>query len=202
MKDEISFGYMEDEKELTDRCKKGESSAFKQVYDKYAGSLLAICMRYAGNRMDAEDILHNAFLKIFRSFDKFTFYGKGSLKAWLMRIAINESVEFLRNRKTELASTVDIDAMDKEIEDDTTDEMVDADTLFNIPKEKLMAFIGELPDGYRSVFNLYVFEGKSHKEIGQMLGITERTSSSQLARAKRLLRNKIMDYLNSDKHEK
>lgn len=193
---------MEDEKELTDRCKRGESSAFKQVYETYAGSMLAVCVRYAGNRMNAEDILHNAFLKIFRSFDKFTFYGKGSLKAWLMRVTINEAVEFLRGRQVEQATTVDIDDMKGDIEDSDEEDVPEANALYNIPKEKLMEFIDSLPQGYRTVFNLYVFEEKSHKEIGRMLGITERTSSSQLARAKRLLRTKIMGYLNSGKYEK
>lgn len=193
---------MEDEIELTDKCKKGESSAFKQVYNIYAGSLMAVCIRYAGNRMDAEDILHNAFLKIFRSFDKFTYKGKGSLKAWLMRIVINESIEFLRGLKAEQESTVDVDAMNKDIEDTDVDPEVDGNELFTIPKEQLMAFIGELPSGYRTVFNLYVFEGKSHKEIGDMLGITERTSSSQFSRARRLLRSKIMGYLSNDKYGK
>lgn len=193
---------MEDEKELTDRCKRGESSAFKQVYETYAGSMLAVCVRYAGNRMDAEDILHNAFLKIFRSFDKFTFYGKGSLKAWLMRVTINEAVEFLRGRQVEQATTVDIDDMKGDIEESDEEDVPEANALYNIPKEKLMEFIDSLPQGYRTVFNLYVFEEKSHKEIGRMLGITERTSSSQLARAKRLLRTKIMGYLNSGKYEK
>ena len=193
---------MEDEIELTDKCKKGESSAFKQVYNQYAGSLMAVCMRYAGNRMDAEDILHNAFLKIFRSFDKFTYKGKGSLKAWLIRIVINESVEFLRGKKFEQDSTVDVDGMNKDIEDTDVEMESDGSELFTIPKERLTAFIGELPSGYRTVFNLYVFEGKSHKEIGDMLGITERTSSSQFSRARRLLRSKIMGYLNNGKHGK
>lgn len=193
---------MEDEIELTDKCKKGESSAFKQVYNQYAGSLMAVCMRYAGNRMDAEDILHNAFLKIFRSFDKFTYKGKGSLKAWLIRIVINESVEFLRGKKLEQDSTVDVDGMNKDIEDTDVEMESDGSELFTIPKERLTAFIGELPSGYRTVFNLYVFEGKSHKEIGDMLGITERTSSSQFSRARRLLRSKIMGYLSNGKHGK
>lgn len=193
---------MEDEIELTDKCKKGESSAFKQVYNQYAGSLMAVCMRYAGNRMDAEDILHNAFLKIFRSFDKFTYKGKGSLKAWLIRIVINESVEFLRGKKFEQDSTVDVDGMNKDIEDTDVEMESDGSELFTIPKERLTAFIGELPSGYRTVFNLYVFEGKSHKEIGDMLGITERTSSSQFSRARRLLRSKIMGYLSNGKHGK
>lgn len=193
---------MEDELKLTDRCKKGESSAFKQVYDLYAASLMAVCMRYAGNRMDAEDILHNALLKVFRSFDKFTCQGKGSLKAWLMRVTINEAVEFLRNRKAEQTSTVDIDTMNGEVEEEDDEAELSGDELYNISKERLMSFIGELPEGYRAVFNLYVFEGKSHKEIGALLGITERTSSSQYSRARRLLRTKIMAYLNSSKDEK
>lgn len=185
---------MEDEERLTERCKKGETAAFKQVYDRYASMLMAVCLRYAGNRMDAEDILHDALLKIFRSFDKFSYAGKGSLKAWLVRVVINASIEFLRGRQAESAATVDIDDSGIDLADEE-DEPPDSDALRSIPKDKLMEFINELPDGYRSVFNLYVFEEKSHKEIGELLGITERTSSSQFSRARRLLRQKITTYL-------
>lgn len=190
----MNLGYMEDEQFLTERCKKGESSAFKQVYERYAPVLLAVCLRYVGNRMDAEDILHDAFLKIFRSFDKFSYTGKDSLKAWMVRVVINASIEFLRGRQTATASTVDIDDGGIDVADEDY-EPPENDALYSIPKEKLMGFIAELPDGYRSVFNLYVFEGKSHKEIGELLGITERTSSSQFSRARRLLRQKITAYL-------
>lgn len=192
---------MEDELELSNRCKRKEASAFKQVYDKYAGSLMAVCVRYAGNRMDAEDILHDVFLKVFRSFDKFTFQGKGSLKAWLNRVAVNESLEFLRTRKVQQDMTVNVDEMNKDIEDDEDDESLDGNDLYELPREKLMEFIKELPDGYRTVFNLYVFEGQSHKQIGNLLGITERTSSSQFSRARRLLRSKIMEYLKRSNDE-
>lgn len=185
---------MEDEQRLIERCKKGESAAFKEVYDTYAPALLAVCLRYAGNRMDAEDILHDALLKIFRSFDKFSYVGKGSLKAWLFRVVINASIEFLRARQQETATVEDIDDGGVDIAEEE-EEQPDGNALSDIPKEKLMEFINELPAGYRTVFNLYVFEEKSHKEIGELLGITERTSSSQFSRARRLLRQKITAYL-------
>lgn len=193
---------MDNELELTDRCKRGEVTAFKEVYDEYAGSLLAVCLRYVGNQMDAEDILHDAFLKIFRSFDKFTYQGKGSLKAWLYRIVINEALEFLRGLKSGEKDVEDVDKLDIDIEDESESEEPDTNDMNSLSQEQLMRFIKELPTGYRTVFNLYVFENKSHKEIGELLGITERSSSSQFSRARRILRTKIMEYLNNSKNEK
>ena len=148
------------ETELVERCGKGDNLARKQLYERYAGQLMAVCVRYTGDREVAQDVLHDGFLNIFRSFSQFTYKGEGSLKAWLTRIMVNG----------------------------------DEDDFEQIPQSVLMQFIKELPDGYRTVFNLYVLEEKGHKEIAEMLGITEHTSSSQLYRAKTLLMKKINDY--------
>ena len=156
------------ETELVERCGKGDNLARKQLYERYAGQLMAICVRYTGDREVAQDVLHDGFLNIFRSFSQFTYKGEGSLKAWLTRIMVNEALGYLRKK----AST----------------------NFEQIPQSVLMQFIKELPDGYRTVFNLYVLEEKGHKEIAEMLGITEHTSSSQLYRAKTLLMKKINDY--------
>lgn len=174
------------EAELAERCGKGDNLARKQLYERYAGQLMAICIRYIGDRETAQDVLHDGFLNIFRSFDKFTYKGEGSLKAWLARVMVNEALGYLRKQSS----------ANQEIVVEELPDMVDGDddTMEQIPQSVLMQFIKELPEGYRTVFNLYVFEEKGHKEIAHMLGITEHTSSSQLYRAKSLLIKKINDY--------
>ena len=163
------------ETELVERCGKGDNLARKQLYERYAGQLMAICVRYTGDREVAQDVLHDGFLNIFRSFSQFTYKGEGSLKAWLARIMVNEALGYLRKKAS-------------------TNQEVIVEELPDVPQSVLMQFIKELPDGYRTVFNLYVLEEKGHKEIAEMLGITEHTSSSQLYRAKTLLMKKINDY--------
>ena len=130
--------------------------------------------------------LHDGFLNIFRSFSQFTYKGEGSLKAWLTRIMVNEALGYLR-KKASTNQEVIVEELPDVIDGDEDD-------FEQIPQSVLMQFIKELPDGYRTVFNLYVLEEKGHKEIAEMLGITEHTSSSQLYRAKTLLMKKINDY--------
>ncbi len=157
------------ETELVERCGKGDNLARKQLYERYAGQLMAICVRYTGDREVAQDVLHD-----------------GSLKAWLTRIMVNEALGYLR-KKASTNQEVIVEELPDVIDGDEDD-------FEQIPQSVLMQFIKELPDGYRTVFNLYVLEEKGHKEIAEMLGITEHTSSSQLYRAKTLLMKKINDY--------
>lgn len=179
------------ETELTERCKQGDKKAFQQLYEQYAGLLMAVCIRYSGEREAAQDILHDGFLKIFRSFAQFSYRGEGSLCAWLIRIMVNESLEFLRGKK-QWSQIVLMENLPDTIPDSEERDWE------QIPQSQLMRFIEELPTGYRTVFNLYVLEEKSHKEIAEILGITERTSSSQLYRAKSLLMKKINDYIKKE----
>ena len=177
---------MEQEEEIYKGCLRGDNRSRKELYNLYAGKLLAIGLRYLGNRESAEDVLHDVFIHVFGSFDKFSYSGKGSLLAWLSRIMVNTSLEHLRKAKIS-DEMVSIDTL--------PDDIVDADKVDLIPEEVLMRFIQELPDGYRTVFNLYAFEDKSHKEIAQLLGINERSSSSQYFRARSLLAKRINEYL-------
>ncbi len=179
------------EMELAEYCRRGDNVARKQLYEKYADLLMTICIRYCSDRDLARDVLHDGFLKIFRSFDKFHYRGEGSLRAWLTRIMINEALEALRKRSSLNEQPIDELADDIEIEEEKED-------FERILQPVLMRFIRELPDGYRTVFNLYVFEEKSHKEIAEILGITEHSSSSQFFRAKKWLMNKISDYLKNE----
>lgn len=174
------------ETELVERCGKGDNLARRQLYERYAGQLMAICIRYVGDRDVAQDVLHDGFLNIFRSIGQFAYQGEGSLKAWLSRVMVNEALGYLRKKSVN----------SREVAVDELPEVMDGDDedMEQVPRSALMGFIKELPDGYRTVFNLYVFEEKGHKEIARMLGITEHTSSSQLHRAKALLMKKINEY--------
>ena len=170
------------EEELSLQCQRGDMRARHTLYERYGGSLMAICLRYIGDRETAEDILHDGFLRIFQSIKQFSYQGEGSLKAWLSRVMVNEALGYLRKKNTQVQQEV------------LMTEIPDVRELDDIPRSVLMKFISELPDGYRTVFNLYVFEDKSHKEIASLLGITEHTSSSQFYRAKSLLIKKINEY--------
>lgn len=179
-----------EEQILADGCRNGDNTARKVLYDRYAGRLLAICMRYVGDRATAEDLLHDAFLKIYGAFDRFTFRGPGSLRAWIERITVNVALEWLRSRNR--LGTVELD--EGRTAGQVTEEPA-AEEVARVPHEVLMRFVAELPDGYRTVFNLYCLEELPHREIARMLGINEKSSSSQLFRARTLLARRIGEYL-------
>ena len=185
-----------EEQKLSILCKEGDSNARKILYETYAGYMLGICIRYVGDKHVAQDLLHDGFLKIFASFEKFTWRGSGSLKAWMSRIMVNMAIEHLRRERNGRLvfeeSSGDIAGREEKL--GLYVEPL-ADKVSLIPESVIMKFISELPQGYRTVFNLFVFEEKSHKEIASMLGINERSSSSQLLRAKSALARRINEYI-------
>lgn len=148
---------------------------------------MAICLRYMADREAAEDVLHDGFLHIFECIDQFVYQGKGSLRAWLCRVITNEALNALRKRNRQQSQEMLVEEMPDVADTDDT-------SMGDIPTSELMQMVEELPDGYRTVFNLYVFEEKSHKEIADLLGISEHTSSSQFYRAKCILTKKMNDY--------
>ncbi len=172
-------------------CINGESAALRELYETLAPRLLFTSRRYVGSVV-AEDILHDAFISIISSLGQFRYRGEGSLRAWSERIVINTAIKYLR--KEGRISTYQIDESFNNLVDEPTQEQTTA-----VPMATLTRFIEELPDGYRAVFNLFCVEKYSHKEIAQMLGIKERTSSSQLHKAKTHLANKINEYLKSQR---
>lgn len=180
-----------EEQELADRCRHGDNQARKELYERYAGRMFAVCLRYISDRDTAQDLLHDGFLKIFGSFDKFSWRGEGSLRAWIERIMVNMALQYLR--KSDVMSVASPLEEVPEVYEEPEPSEVDA-----IPQNVLMRFIKELPVGYRTVFNLYTFENKSHKEIAQLLGINEKSSASQLFRAKTSLAKKIKDWLKNN----
>jgi len=183
------------ERELVDRLRRGDASAMGEVYACFANYLTAVCSRYIIEDEDIRDVLQESFIKIFTKADTFHYEGEGSLKAWATQVTVNEALQHLRNQKRK--GMVGFD--DERIEDkaELTDE---TPPINDIPTEVLMEMIRNLPPGYRTVFNLYVIEGKRHKEIAELLGIQEQTSASQLMRARRLLAMWIKEY-NTHKQE-
>ena len=175
----------DNEEQLLNLVKQGDPMAMRTVYATYVRYLAAICSRYIINDEDVKDVLQDSFLKIFSSITSFEYRGKGSLKGWITRITVNETLKFLqKNNRFEFVEI-------SEQEHDKPDEEPDVDAL---PSSVLFQLIRELPDGYRTIFNLYVIENKSHKEIAKLLDIKESTSASQLHRAKFLLATKIRQY--------
>ena len=175
------------EQHILQQFKRDYNSAMDLLYAEYAGYLTAVCARYITNDDDLRDVLQEALIKIFTQIATFDYRGKGSLKAWMVRIVVNESLQHLRrNKKNEML--VDTEPPDIPEEDPDTDGL-DAD--------QMTEMIRSLPDGYRMVFNLYVVEGRSHKEIAEILGIKPDTSASQLHRAKNILARMITQYKRS-----
>lgn len=179
------------EKDLLRLIKHGDQNAMRLLYDRYAGYLAAVCARYVESEDDRKDILQECFIKIFKSVSRFEFRGEGSLKAWMIRITANESLRFLRNSSA--YSFIDYGGI---LPDAPEEPDVDS-----IPDDVINGIILSMPAGYRTVFNLYVFEQKSHKEIAKMLGIGESTSASQFSRAKAYLAKRINEYKAAHKND-
>ena len=148
--------------------------------------MLAVCYRYVGDIDEAHDVLHDGFIKIFSNF---TFRGECSLATWMTRVMMTQSIDYLRRKQRFNQLIVSDDHLP-----DVVDEAEAAESGSQLSEEILMQFVAELPDGCRTVFNLYVFEEKSHKEIARLLHIKENSSTSQLHRAKSLLAKRIKEY--------
>jgi len=172
------------------------SKALEALYDRFAPSLLSLCFRYAGNVQDAEDILHDGFIKIIKNLPDFKPRPDGSLEAWMKRIMTNTALNFLRDHAKE-RKQLDLDQILDRINLSAGDDPVEFD-LAHLPinQDQIIQMIADLPAGYRTVFNLYVFEEYSHKEICEKLNCTEGNSKSQLSKARAVLRARINETVN------
>ena len=176
-----------DEQTLARYCSQGDRMAEDELYRRYAVKLYTLCKRYLGDEDDAKDLMLETLIQALDKIDTFKYKGEGSLYAWMSRISINKALNLLKRHRWRMVS-MDFWAQDN-IPEPTEEDVAE------IPKEKLREWISELPDMRRAVFNLYCIDGCSHQEIGRMLGISERGSSSTLAKARKELKGKIQRYL-------
>lgn len=179
---------------LVERIRNHDQRAMGILYQRYVGMLSSVCYRYVPNEYDAKDVLQNSFVKIFTAMPVFDYRGEQALKSWLVRVVVNEALNFLKERKKLQYVEQDVTRMPQvavEEEPEPDSEGISADELHRM--------VRSLPDGYRTVFNLYVFEGCSHKQIAEQLGVKEATSASQLYHAKRLLARKIKNIIKEER---
>lgn len=177
-------------------CKKHDKIAQRELYETYAPKMLGICLRYCPNNEVARDILHDGFVQVFTQISSFR--SEGSFEGWLKRIFVNLALQHYRKQKLKSDLIEDTLPADEDIPlPNEFSKYADID----VTEDKLLSLIRELPDGYRTIFNLFVFEELSHRQIGDMLGISEASSRSQYARARLLLRKKLQTFIrnsNSD----
>ena len=183
-----------DEKDLVRRCRAGEPGARQEMYETYAGRVLAVCRRYIRESDRARDLVHDAFLKAWDSLGSFHPRRTGSLGAWLSQIAAHLSVDELRRRKLLVLEDASFVGWAGEAPIDET-------RLRQAPVEELIELIAALPEGYRAVFNLFCLDGLSHREIARLLGITEKTSQTQYLKARHKLAAMIAAKYGNDEKE-
>ena len=161
---------------------KSKKSSDKEIYDLYAERMFLLCYRYLNNMLDAEEVLHNGFMKVFSNLRKFKEKHENSFEYWIRKIMINECLMFLRKR-----NNFKLIPFDEAVTIDTGIELNDS-----FESEDYLKLINDLPVGYRTVFNLFAIEGYKHNEIAEILNISESTSRSQLTKARKLLKQKII----------
>lgn len=171
------------EKQLIEGCKNGNRLAQKELYEMFSRKMMGVCLRYSNDRETARDLLQEGFVKIFMNLEAYS--GTGSFEGWMRRIFVNCALEYLRK------SDVLREASDLDNSAELTEP--DASVIEQLSARDLMGLIQRLPAGFRTVFNLFAIEGYSHKEIGEMLQITESTSRSQYTRARQLLQRLVKD---------
>lgn len=167
------------EQQLITDCLQGNRIAQKRLYETYSGKMMAVCLRYCKDRETAKDLLHDGFLKVYTHLDSFK--GTGSFEGWIRRIMVNTALEFLRKRNEE--------GYHLDVEEAFTLSNDDIGIMERMQAEELIQTIQKLPDTYRATFNLFVVEGYSHKEIADVMNITESSSRVYLTRARQMLQS-------------
>lgn len=170
-----------DDATLIKECVKGNAKAQRFLFDKFAPKMLTVCIRYAKNKSDAEDVLQDAFIKVFNKISEFK--NEGSLEGWIRRIMVNTSLDQIR-KNSKFSNDTDLEAVSYKLENNDF-------TFENLVSEDLLKLINSMPNGYRVVFNMFAIEGYSHQEIASTLGVTENTSKSQYLRARSFLKNEL-----------
>ncbi len=168
---------------LVTGCVKQDPTAQKELVEKFSSMLYTVCLRYMGNSHSAKDVLQDSFIRIFKGIHTYD-CDRGSLQGWMRRVTINVALKQINKNKTRYFSEISENEIGMEKQPAITDQLA---------AEDLLKVVQTLPEGYRQIFNLSVVEGYNHREIGEMLGIEEVTSRSQLSRAKQLLRKKLQN---------
>jgi RNA polymerase sigma factor (sigma-70 family) len=170
--------------QLIKACIREDAASQKEVFDRFSGRMLGVCLRYARSSADAEDILQDAFIKVFDKMHQFKF--EGSFEGWIRRIVVNTALKKYSLRRYE-KEVVGYEIKDKD------ESAVEPSAYSDLTEKELMDLINMLPSGYKLIFNLYVIEGYQHDEIAEMLGIQPGTSRSQLVKARNMLQKQILE---------
>ena len=182
--------------DIIKRCKQGDRKAQESVYNLLAGKMFAVCLRYCPNYEEAQDLLHDGFITVFTKIGQFS-HG-GSFEGWVRRIFVNQAIERYRN-DTKLLTVNNMDENDLNFATPEDDDDVDEWGAYRLSEAELLAMVDELPPQYKVVFNLYVIDGLSHRQIAKNLGISESTSRSNLLRARGILQKRIKEQVDSVK---
>jgi RNA polymerase sigma-70 factor (ECF subfamily) len=172
-------------------CIENKRDSQKKLYELFCPKMLYVCFRYCKNKQEAEDVLQEGFIKVFKSIGTFKF--EGSFEGWMRRIMVNTAIEFLRKQKQS--------RIFDDIEEVYVHPESNYDATSQLSEKELLTMVHSMPMGYRTVFNMYVIEGYSHKEIAEALGISEGTSKSQLAKAKAHLKELLHKYFDVSAYE-
>tara|TARA_B110000240_G_scaffold63152_1_gene71939 strand:+ start:276 stop:818 length:543 start_codon:yes stop_codon:yes gene_type:complete len=179
----MSTSESHDEISLIKACSNGDSKAFRKIYEIHSGTMYSICLRYMNNEDEAKDALQEGFIKVFKNISKFKF--TGSFEGWMKRIFVNSSIELIRKRKMHL-DVSELNSNELPLTAKIETGSMDA--------EKMMTLVQQLPEGYRTVFNMFIVDGYSHKEISNYLEISESTSKTQLFKARKQLQEWLKDW--------
>jgi|ERR1019366_611652 RNA polymerase sigma-70 factor (ECF subfamily) len=176
------------EREIIEGCLENNRESQKALYDRFYGKMLGVCLRYSNGSDEAKEMFHEGFFKVFKNLQNFR--ESNSLEEWVKRMIVNASIEHIRNNKQNRLIVSTVYANKNTVKQ--AQNMSDDKLVLHINKEEILKAIQQLTPGYRTVFNLFVIEGYPHKEIAEMLDISEDTSKSNLAKAKFALRGNLM----------
>ena len=187
-----------DLKTIINKCLGRDERAFDKLYNRYAPAFRGICLRYANSEQEADDILQEACIKIFRNLKQLK--DVKAFEGWAKRIVINTALKYIKERKN-YSQYLNIDNVEDTVLEEAEDDY-SLEAMANLNMEELVVLMDYLPEGYRTILNLYAIEGFSHKDIAEMIGIKEASSRSQYFKAKKAFQTIILEQITEQKYEK